>query len=389
MTPAARWAAAAGIIDRIADGEPAEKALTNWARSSRFAGSKDRAAVRDHVFDILRCWRSVAALGGGGSGRLRVLGRLRQTGEDPDTVFTGDGYALAALTEAERSGGSVPTGAEAQDLPDWLYDMFVNELGEDAQAFSDALRTRAPVFLRVNSLKTTRPDAMAALSADGIVTDPHPMSGTALIVTEGARRIAQSGAYLTGLVELQDVASQAVVDALPLTAGMRVLDYCAGGGGKTLAMAAHLRGPVEAHDADPRRMADLPARADRAEAAVRITAQPKGPYDLVLCDVPCSGSGAWRRAPEGKWSLTPERLDAIRSVQAQILEDVIPLVAAQGVLAYATCSVLRSENEDQIAAFLQRHPNWHCTKQHRFFPDQGGDGFYLAILTRRSSQNTT
>lgn len=375
-------------MDQITAGEPAEKALTNWARASRFAGSKDRAAVRDHVFDILRCWRSVSVLGGGTAGRQLVLGRLRQTGGDPNEVFTGEGYALDPLSEAEIAAGGTPDGAVACDLPDWLYELFINELGDKAQPLAEALRTRAPVFLRVNSLKTDRDAVIPALAAEGIAVTPHPLAATALEVTEGARRVAQSGAYLTGLVELQDAASQAVVAALPLLSGQRVLDYCAGGGGKTLAMAARLDGPVEAHDADPRRMSDLPVRADRAGARVTVVARPSGVYDLILCDVPCSGSGAWRRSPEGKWALTPGRLQQIRATQAQILEDVAGHVASDGTLAYATCSVLRSENEDQIEAFLARHSGWRCLRQHRFSPDQGGDGFYLAILTRNQADDT-
>jgi 16S rRNA (cytosine967-C5)-methyltransferase len=385
MTPAARWAAAAQIMDTITAGEPAEKALTNWARGSRFAGSKDRAAVRDHVYDILRCWRSTAALGGGSSGRHLVLGRLRQIDEDPASVFTGEGYALSTLSDAELAGGFAPVGAENADLPDWLYDMFCNELGSKAQAHADALKPRAPVFLRVNTLKSTRSEAQAALAESGILTHPHPLSDTALQVDSGARQIAQSGPFLSGLVELQDVASQAVVDALPVAKGARVLDYCAGGGGKTLALAARLQGPVEAHDADPRRMTDLPARADRAGAKIIAVTTPSGQYDLVLCDVPCSGSGAWRRSPEGKWRLTPDRLQGVRDVQAQILDQVRNLVKPGGTLAYATCSVLNSENEDQIAAFLTRHPGWNCTLQRRFTPEEGGDGFFVALLTGAGS----
>lgn len=389
MTPAARWAAAAQILDRISAGEPAEKALTNWARRSRFAGSKDRAAIRDHVFDILRCWRSTAALGGGESGRARVLGRLMQEGIAPETVFTGEGYAMPPLPDAEKTAGRAPKGAETCDLPDWLFDIFNKDLPDTIDATAEALRHRASVFLRVNGLKTTRPEAQAALLDDGIATAPHPLSDTALEVRDGARRIAQSTAFQSGLVELQDVASQAVVDFLPLSPGMRVLDYCAGGGGKTLAMAAKLRGPVDAHDADPRRMSDLPTRATRAGAEVTLVANPKGPYDLVLCDVPCSGSGSWRRAPEGKWRLTPEQLTDLTKVQSTILDKVVDLIGPDGTLAYATCSVLKRENEDQIDAFLNRYPEWRCTEERRFDLSEGGDGFFAAILTRGDKPNTT
>lgn len=383
MTPAARWAAAARILDQIAGGDPAEKALTNWARRSRFAGSKDRAAIRDHVFDILRCWRSTAALGGDETGRARVLGRLRQEGLDPDTIFTGEGYALSPLSDSEKAAGRLPEGAEALDLPGWLLHIFNGDLADKSHATAEALRHRASVFLRVNLLKSSRSDAQAVLLEDGIATSPHPLSDTALEVLENARRIAQSKAFQSGLVELQDAASQAVVDALPLASGMRVLDYCAGGGGKTLAMAARLAGPVEAHDADPRRMSDLPVRAERAGAAVTLTKTPEGLFDLVLCDVPCSGSGAWRRSPEGKWRLAPEDLDAVRAVQQGILDRTAGLVCPDGTLAYATCSLLRQENEDQIDAFLTRHPGWKLGSQSRFGVDAGGDGFFVATLTRR------
>lgn len=384
MTPAARWAAAAGVLDQIADGEAAEKALTTWARKSRFAGSKDRAAIRDHVFDILRCWRSTAALGGGETGRARVLGRLRQTGQDVDAIFTGDGYAMAALTDGERATGYTPQSAEALDVPDWIYDILVNDLSEQADVVSEALRHRASVFLRVNLLKSDRTREQIALREEGIETDLHELSDTALEVREGARRVAQSEAYRTGRIELQDVASQAVVDALPLAPGLRCLDYCAGGGGKTLAMAARLKGPVDAHDADPRRMSDLSGRAERAGATVTRVESPKGPYDLVLCDVPCSGSGSWRRAPEGKWRLTPDRLTDLTRIQSLILTEVASLVGVGGTLAYATCSVFACENEEQISNFLNNHPGWSSTLGKRFGLEKGGDGFFVSTLTRTS-----
>ncbi|MCR9271915.1 MULTISPECIES: RsmB/NOP family class I SAM-dependent RNA methyltransferase [Mameliella] len=383
MTPAARVQAAIELLDRIAAGQAAEQALTSWGRAARYAGSKDRAAVRDLVFDALRCWRSTAALGGGETGRARLLGLLRLREEDPDTIFTGLGHAPAPLGADEQAAGQAPEGAAALDLPDWLAARFRDSLGSAAEATALALRSRAEVFLRVNLLRATPDTALARLAEDGILAEPHDLSATALRVTGGARGIMRSSTYLDGLVELQDAASQAVVDLLPLKPGMRVLDYCAGGGGKALAMAAPMRGgPVVAHDAAPKRMVDLPARAARAGADVRITATPEGDFDLVLCDVPCSGSGAWRRAPEGKWRLTEARLADLCTIQSEILDQAAGFVVEGGVLAYATCSVLAEENAAQVSAFLDRRPGWAVEVQRQFLPESGGDGFFAAVLRR-------
>jgi len=185
---------------------------------------------------------------------------------------------------------------------------------------------------------------------------------------------------LSGLVELQDASSQAVVECLDIKANSRILDYCAGGGGKTLALACF--GPVDAHDAAPARMRDLPERAARAGASVRIVDQPKGPYDLILIDAPCSGSGSWRRDPMGKWALTAARLSDLCQIQAEILDKAALLLAPQAVLAYATCSLLSVENDLQIRDFLARHPRFQLSQTRRFNPMSGGDGFFLAVLTQ-------
>lgn len=382
MTPAARAAAAIAVLDRILGGEPAEQALTNWGRASRFAGSGDRHAVRDLVYDALRCKRSFAALGGGMTGRGLVLGGLRAEGQDPDLLFTGQGHAPAPLTAADQ--GRHPEGAEALDVADWLYPLFVKALGDEADATLAAMRARAPVFLRVNARKATLPEAIEALANAGIRATPVEGIALALRVTEGARKIAASSPYAEGLVELQDASSQAVVQALPLRDGLRVLDYCAGGGGKSLAMAARARLTLFAHDADKGRMRDLPARAARAGARVQILEKidPSQRFDLILTDVPCSGSGSWRRDPMGKWALTPQRLEALCKTQAEILARVAPLVGPSGVLAYATCSLLSEENEEQIDRFLAAHPGWTCRAQQRFSPLSGGDGFFVALLAR-------
>lgn len=388
MTPGARVAAAIAVLDRALAGEPVEKLLTNWARGSRFAGSGDRAAVRDLVYDALRCRRSFAALGGSDTGRGLMLGHARHAGADLDAVFSGQGHAPDPVQDAET--GRRPTEAEALDLPEWLIPEMRAGLGEDLPAVASAMQARAPVFLRVNLRKASVDQAIAALDAEGIAAHPHPLAQTALEVTAGARKVQTSSPYLTGLVEVQDASSQAVVQALPLRDGMRVLDHCAGGGGKTLAIAARARLDLVAHDVAPARMRDLPARATRAGVEVRLTDAPEtgGAYDLVLADAPCSGAGSWRRDPQGKWLLTPERLAAIGLVQDAILDRIAPMVAPEGVLAYVTCSLLERENGSRIAGFIARSPGWRIRSEHRFTPLLGGDGFYLALLTRAPFTNT-
>ncbi|AXI54873.1 SAM-dependent methyltransferase [Sulfitobacter sp. JL08] len=387
MTPSARVAAAVTILDEILNGVPAEQALTSWARRSRFAGSKDRAAIRDHVFDAIRRKLSFAALGGGMSGRGLMIGQVRASGADPETVFTGDGYGAPALDDAERAAGQEPqSDSERWNLPDWLVRSFKESLGDAAEDTAMHLAERAPVMLRVNLAMGSVAEAIDRLAEEGISVQPHGLAETVLVVCDGARKIRNSAAYTSGCVELQDAASQAVVAALPLRDDQTVLDYCAGGGGKTLAMAARVNARFFAYDIDPGRMKDLPLRAVRAGAGVRMLTVDElaqnGPYDLVLCDAPCSGSGAWRRSPDGKWTLTPEKLNDLNGVQDDVLSNAAALVAPNGTLAYATCSVLRSENQDRVQAFLSRNPEWKCTFEQVFLPSQGGDGFYSAHLTR-------
>lgn len=384
MTPGARVAAAISVLDAVRAGEAAEKALTGWARGARYAGSKDRAAVRDHVFDVLRRWRSCAALGGGDDGRHLMIGAMRSEGIDPHTVFTGDGHAPTALTEPERAGGHVPVGLDALDLPDWLWPHFETSLGASAEGAAEMLRHRAPVMLRVNLRRGTVADAQARLASEGINTTTADIAKTALQAISGERKIAGSVAYAEGLVELQDGSSQAAMEVLQITKGARVLDYCAGGGGKVLALAARADAAWYAHDIAPQRMNDLPTRAKRAGVEVtRLEGDAiasAAPFDLVLCDAPCSGSGTWRRSPEAKWRLIPERLEDLTQTQYEILANTAPLVADGGCLAFATCSVFMQENEAVVSRFLQEHPSWRLGQQRTWPISRAGDGFCLALL---------
>lgn len=386
MTPGARVQAAIDLLDRVIAGEVAEKALTSWARGSRFAGSGDRAAVRDHVFQALRCWRSYACLGGGEDGRARMIGALRSAGSDPDTLFTGAGHAPMPLTDLEKAAGAPPLGADAYDLPDWLWEEFRASLGSGAEAAALALRHRAPVMLRVNLGCISRDDVIRDLAKDNINAVPHPIADTALLVTEGARKLVRSRVYLEGLAELQDGSGQAAMARIDMSHATSVLDYCAGGGGKSLALAARTKSRIFAHDIDPVRMQDLPERAARAGAGITLletsALASRGPYSIVLCDAPCSGSGTWRRTPEAKWRLTPERLDTLTRIQSDILREASQLVAPGGQLIYATCSVLKAENDARIDAFLSSSLDWKLAEIHRFDVSEGGDGFFVAHMLR-------
>ncbi|WP_134726199.1 RsmB/NOP family class I SAM-dependent RNA methyltransferase [Paracoccus luteus] len=384
MTPAARAQAAIEILDVILDGAPAEAALIRWSRSSRFAGSGDRAAVRDLVFAALRRRRSLGALGGSATGRGLILGLLRAAGTPPDELFTGHGHAPAPLTVAEREGGRDPTPAEALDLPDWVAQRLAAELGPDLPVVAEALRHRAPVWLRINAARTDASQAAGMLSRDGIETQPATQCPTALRVTAGERGLQSSRAFRDGLVELQDLAPQIACAAVPLAPGATVLDYCAGGGGKALALAA--RGAsVTAWDASPARMRDLPARARRTGATINRAPDrgPDGRYDVVLTDVPCSGSGTWRRTPDAKWRLSAEQLDSFPATQLQIMENAAQYLRPGGRLVYMTCSLFAAENQGVISRFLSAHQRFALESSLSQRPGAGEaspDGFFHAIL---------
>jgi 16S rRNA (cytosine967-C5)-methyltransferase len=380
--------AAIDLIDRIFDGELADRALAGWGRQNRYAGSKDRAAIADLVYDVLRRKRSLAALGGSHTGRGLFLGYMRDAGQDPDTVFGAGTYGPAALSDAERSAGQPPQhdSSESADMPDWLWPDLQASLGDQVHTIADAMRHRAPIHLRVNLGRISRQDAIADLSAEGIIARPHPLSPSAVEVLEGARKIRNASMYLNGKVELQDASSQAVADMVPLAPGETLLDFCAGGGGKILAVAGRVDGAFFAHDVDPKRMKDLPARAARAQAVVNLVSladiPDNAPFDTVLIDAPCSGSGSWRRDPQGKWLLTPEKLRQTIDTQHEILDQSAAFVRSQGHLVYATCSVLDRENRDQVDAFLSRHSAFSRVTDKSFSPLGGGDGFYCAVLRR-------
>ncbi|MEM8851739.1 MAG: RsmB/NOP family class I SAM-dependent RNA methyltransferase [Pseudomonadota bacterium] len=389
MTPGARVQAAIEILQAIIDGAAAERELTAWARRARYAGSKDRAAVRDHVYDTLRRLRSSAWRGGLGEvdgladihdpARL-VAGMLLDRGQDLAALFTGAGHAPSPI-DLPPDPGAMPDRVAA-DLPDWVFDRLKAEYGRRATGLAAALRDRAPVILRANLRRITRPALISELGEHGIGANPHPISPTAVEVDGAPRGLTGLAAFCAGAFELQDAGSQAMADRLP-DDGDRVLDLCAGGGGKALALAARGARHILAHDAAPRRLRDLPERAARAGAAIKIIEVPEAgaPFDGVIADVPCSGTGSWRRAPEARWRLSEGDLSALIETQRSILSRAISLTRPGGWIAYMTCSLLQAENMAQIEDCLRDGGvtldfTWSCT------PFDGCDGFYLGLLRR-------
>ncbi len=382
MTPAARYQAAIEVLDQWLTGMPVEQALTRWARGARYAGSKDRAAVRDHVFDVLRQKGNCQALGGE-TGRGLILGLLRLRGEAVEAVFSGQTHAPAMLAGPEAEVPEVAPDPK-RDLPDWMHPLLRRAQADQADGILQAMQSRAPVYLRVNARKAERGVARAALAEDGVICALHPLCDGALEVQEGARRLRQARAYLDGMVEIQDLSVQAAMARVPWPESGKILDYCAGGGGKSLALADRTGAALFAHDAHPRRMADLAPRAARAGVVItevtREGARKIAPFEAVLCDVPCSGSGTWRRDPEAKWRLSEAAFRQLQTTQDAILDQAAELVGPGGLLVYMTCSLFAEENADRVAAFLNRHPAWSCEGQAADTPLSLSDGFFAAWL---------
>ncbi|MGB1236302.1 MAG: RsmB/NOP family class I SAM-dependent RNA methyltransferase [Planktomarina sp.] len=377
MTPGARVQAAIDILEAHLGGLSVEQSLTSWARGSRFAGSKDRAAIRDHVFQAVRCRRSAGAWPDAVA-RMWIAGSLHVNNVECDRLFNGQGHAPEPLSDFERRLLSALSPA-VPNVPEWIVDRINEDLDDDAAAVLAAFNDRAPVCLRVNSKRSDPDAALAALADEDIIAISNSLSPSALTVVEGERKIALSRCYQDGFVELQDAASQAVCDVVPVQGTL--LDYCAGGGGKSLALAA--RGAVvHAYDVNVKRMADIGPRSERAGVQVgRFDPKRAIKFDTVFCDVPCSGSGSWRRSPEAKWALTPEDLTRYVDLQRQVLTDSVQFMKPAGQFSFATCSVFRVENQGNVEWLLQQFPNLTATDQKQFLPDANGDGLFIANFT--------
>jgi len=378
MTPGARLAAAIEILGDIEDTRrPAAGALKDWGLHHRFAGSADRAAIAGLVYDALRRRASSAFLMGRESPRAVLLGMLKlERGLDVAAVSAlcdGSRHAPVPLEEEERARLAQASldgapAAVAGDYPEWLDPYFAETFGEERADELAALASRAPLDLRVNSLKADRDAVAASLASLHPVPTRWSPFGLRIALAADAKSpgIHAEPAFLKGQIELQDEGSQLAAVLCAAKPGEQVIDLCAGAGGKTLALAAMMenRGQIFATDTDKRRLAPIHARLDRAGARNVQVRTPRGETDgladlagradLVLIDAPCTGTGAWRRNPDAKWRIRPGALAERVKEQIAVLDRAAPLVKPGGRILYATCSVLEAENGAQVRAFLAR-----------------------------------
>lgn len=387
---------------------PAKIALKAWSDRSRFAGAKDRAFVSGLVLDALRKRRSTAWRMGEDTPRAAILGVLawgwrwpvdrlaEAAGEEP--------HGPGALSEVEQAALASPRGMDDApppvrgDYPDWLDANLTRIYGDSRADEASALAERAPVDLRINTLKTDPERAFKALQPLGAEPVADLPTAARIPAPDPAVRtgaVETIPAFHKGWFEVQDLGSQRAALTAGDIKGKQVLDFCAGGGGKTLALAALMAntGQLYAYDSDARRMADIIPRAQRAGVRNLQVRSPveadalkglEGKMDVVFVDAPCTGSGTWRRHPDTKWRLTPEQLERRTVEQDAVLDQAAAFVKPGGRLVYVTCSLFAEENEDRVAAFVARTEGFaQAGEAMRLSPlSAGTDGFFACVLAR-------
>ncbi len=416
MTPAARIAAAIDLLDAVsASGRPADAVANDFFRARRFIGSGDRRAVSDRVWRVLRAQRRLqwwlARIGARAvTARLRVATSLLLEGWTLHGVqesFSGGRFApsslaseeLQALRQAENHTLDHPAMPDPVrlELPDWLLPRLQARFGPRLEAELAALGEPAPLDLRVNLLKATREQAQAALAEEGWQAEPTPLSPWGLRIA-GRRPVTTGPAFQSGLVEIQDEGSQLVAALVGAAPGMRVADWCAGAGGKTLALAMAManRGQLMACDVSVPRLDAAVRRLRRAgahnverhllERGDKWAKRRAGTFDRVLVDAPCTGAGTWRRNPDARLRLEENDLVELMAKQAAILDAAQGLVRVGGRLVYATCSLLEEENEAQVSSFLARHAAFRPVPLARAWTLEGpppGSGEWLTLTPAR------
>lgn len=376
MTPGGRIAAAIEVLTEMeSHHRPATEALRDWGRTHRFAGSGDRAAIGNLVFDALRHKASAQWVLEDQTPRAAVMGTLglhwKKPASDLNAWFEGDRHAPAPLSSSEAEALSTRKLKEAPDwvqadVPEWTAPLMEANFDEEFVAEGQALAQRPPVGLRANTLKADRAKVKKALgrfSPHDAILAPDGLTIPPPVDFGRSANVQADGAYQKGWVEIQDEGSQVVSHLVYAQPGEQILDYCAGAGGKTLALAASMqnKGQIFAYDADRNRLSAIYERIKRAglrnvqvrEPGQNVLSDLADKMDRVVVDAPCSGSGVWRRRPDAKWRLTPEALEKRLEEQRAVLQEASVFVKPGGYLCYITCSVFPGENEGQVYQFLE------------------------------------
>jgi 16S rRNA (cytosine967-C5)-methyltransferase len=382
----------------------ADKVLERALKNNRTLGARDRRLIAESVYEMVRWWRLLnfcaglkdsLPVTGGASHYWKVFGVwwLFKGGKLPDSpeFSTLDPRKIRQLEIEARDNLAI-----SESIPDWLNDVGFAQLGNKWPDMLYALNQTAPVTLRTNRLKTKKETLHDLLEQEGISTTYSPELPDGLILNE-RKNVFATKAFREGLFEVQDGASQQVAYMMQIKPGMRVVDACAGAGGKALHIAALLqnKGKIIALDVHEKKLAELRVRNARAGVDVieaklidssKVIKRLENTADRLLLDVPCTGLGVLRRNPDTKWKLAPERLDHLNLLQADILQSYSRIAKVGGLMVYATCSILPSENQDQIQKFLMAQGDrWTLLEEKKFFPGHHGfDGFYAAVLKRNS-----
>ncbi len=433
MTPSARLSSVIELLDIIMnEAGPAEHCVRAYFKTRRYAGSKDRRWITEFVYSLFRRLGEVdwiaADAGLEITNRSRALVALSFCEEVPlediqDRYMSGS-YASVGLNDEENAAlekvaaievSSIP-GSAKENFPEWLSSAVQSQYGDKSAAILASYQDRAPLTLRVNRLRSDRDEVIRLLEDDDLDVRATTLSPLGIIV-EGRVNLAAHAVMERGLVEIQDEAAQISSLLADAKAGMLVVDYCAGAGGKSLAMAAEMEntGVIHAFDVNARRMKDMAIRTRRSGVQILESAQLhqderddeifdriEQTMNRVFVDAPCSGSGTWRRQPDQKWFLTEERLAELTTLQQDILQKAAGLVAPGGRLIYATCSILAQENSEQVSTFLEKNPDFSILPVSDIWgevnlngewgeqflqltPDVAGtDGFFTAVLCRKA-----
>lgn len=375
------------------DGGYADRVLESTFKNNPRWGARDRRFIAEATYTIIRQYRLLkeSAMCAEGDYLCLVAAYLALQGYDLSgwPEFRIDPHALAARREAMMG-----TRTLRESIPDWLDNLGERELGDRWTTELSALNEEAHLVLRANTLKNTAQQLREILSDEGVDTEPVPGFPDALIVPK-RQNVFRLMAFRDGRFEVQDAASQTVAPYVAVAPGMRVIDACAGAGGKSLHLAALMnnKGRLIALDVASWKLEELRRRARRAGVSnleTRLIDSPKvikrlaETADRVLLDVPCSGLGVLRRNPDAKWKLTEEQIEEIGKQQEAILDAYSAMVRPGGYLVYATCSILPSENENRVSAFLERRSTFERVDEKRLWPSDGFDGFYMARLRRRA-----